>query len=93
MNQDKEENIIKKVLTTEVKYVLGLLVFGFGVVTPYFSMKENIALIQKDISIINNNHEVHIQDIMVELKKIKEDEVGLEKDLTRTNQILIDHIK
>jgi len=93
MNQDKEENIIKKVLTTEVKYVIGLLVFGFGVVTPYFQMRENISLIQKDISTINNNHEAHIQDIMTELKEIKKNEVELEKNLAITNQVLIDHIK
>jgi hypothetical protein len=88
----ENENLIKKILTTEVKYAIGIVVFVFGVVTPYYQVKEDISLIQKDISIINTNHEVHIQDMIAEIKKIKEDEVTIEKNLAITNQVLIDHL-
>lgn len=83
---------LKQWLTGEVKFVIAVLGFGFGVVAPYFNITQNIALIQKDISIINTNHEAHIQDILVVLSKLKEDEVLIEKDLAITNQILIDHL-
>ena len=65
---------IKSVLTTEVKFIIVVLSFGLGVVAPYYQMKEDIALIKKDISTINANHEVHIQDIMQSLKDIQEDQ-------------------
>lgn len=66
---EQETSLIKKVLTSEVKYVVGIIFFVFGVVNPYYNMKQDIALIQKDISIINLNHEAHIQDILQELKE------------------------
>ena len=69
------ESTIKKVLTTEVKFVIGLIVFVLGGVAPYYQMKQDIALIQKDISIINTNHEAHIQDILKNIEEIKKQEI------------------
>lgn len=61
---------IKSVLSTEVKFVIAVLGFAFGVVAPYYTMKQDVALIQKDISNINSNHIVHIQDLTQEIKDI-----------------------
>ena len=87
-----EESKILKILKSEIGVVISIASFLLVVLVPYYSIKTDIALIQKDISIININHEQHIQDILNELTKIKEDEVTLEKDLAITNQTLIDHI-
>ena len=87
-----EESKILKILKSEIGVVISIASFLLVVLVPYYSIKIDIALIQKDISIININHEQHIQDILNELTKIKEDEVTLEKDLAITNQTLIDHI-
>lgn len=65
---------IKNVLTTEVKFIIAILVFSFGVVSPYFQMKQNIALMQQDIANINANHEVHIQDLTQAIKDIQVDQ-------------------
>jgi hypothetical protein len=88
----KQKSMIKSVLTSEVKYVIGIIVFITGVVAPYYTIRQDIALIQKDISIINTNHETHIQDIITELQKMKEDENTIEKELAITNQVLMDHL-
>lgn len=64
--------LIRSVLTNEVKFVVGIVVFVVGIVAPYYSMRQDVALIQQSISNINTNHEAHIQDILQELKDMKE---------------------
>lgn len=81
MNDNKESNFIRQVLTTEVKYVIAIVGFVLGVVRPYYQMQEHIALIQKDISIINSNHEAHIQDILQGLKEQKQAVIELQKQI------------
>lgn len=71
MSQDNT-SLIRSILNSEVKFVIGIAVFVFGGVAPYFAIKEDIALIQKDIQTINLNHESHIQDIMTRLEKLEE---------------------
>jgi hypothetical protein len=85
MTEAKETNFIRQVLTTEVKYIVAIAVFVFGVAKPYYGMKEDIALIQKDISVINANHEVHIQDIFQEIKEIKAQELDLQRQIILLN--------
>jgi hypothetical protein len=92
MPKKSTETQIKSWFITEVKYIIGVVSICATVGVPYFSIRQDIALIKKDISIINSNHEVHIQDIVTELKKIKEDEITIEKNLAVTNQVLIDHL-
>ena len=58
MEHIKESSFIRQVMSTEVKYVLAIVGFVLGVIRPYYQMQESIALIQKDISIINTNHEL-----------------------------------
>jgi len=63
-------SLIRAVLSTEAKFVLAIVGFVMGVVAPYYQMKQDVALIQKDISVINSNHEVHIQDLSQTVKDI-----------------------
>jgi glutamate dehydrogenase/leucine dehydrogenase len=65
---------IRGMLSAEIKFVIGIVVFVFGVATPYYEMKENIALIKNDIANINSNHEVHIQDLTQAIKDIEVDQ-------------------
>lgn len=65
----KQTNTIKNVLTAEVKFIIYIITIVLGAVAPYYSIKQDIALIQKDISIINSNHLVHIQDISQQIKE------------------------
>lgn len=70
----KETSIIKQVLTNEVKFIIAIITVVLGVVAPYYGQKESIALIQKDISIINTNHEAHIQDLNQKMKDCEEEQ-------------------
>lgn len=63
-------SLIRAVLSTEAKFVLAIVGFVMGVVAPYYQMKQDVALIQKDISVINSNHEVHIQDLSQTVKEM-----------------------
>lgn len=81
MNEAKEKNVIRQVLTTEVKWVLGVIMFVFGIAGPYYGMRQDIALIQKDIEIINVNHQAHIQDILQQQKEQSAQIIDLQKQL------------
>lgn len=80
-----ETNLIKQVLSSEVKFILGIIVFVFGVASPYYSMRQDIVLIQKDISTINSNHEVHIQDILQTMKDQQSQIIELQKQIILIN--------
>lgn len=67
----KEESMIKQVLTTEVKFIIGVITIALGVVAPYYGIRQDIALIQSSISNINSNHEAHIQDIQQNIKDLQ----------------------
>lgn len=71
-NDNKTAGVIRSILTSEVKFIISVIGFVVGVVTPYYSLKQDVALIQNDISNINSNHEVHIQDILQEQKEINQ---------------------
>jgi len=81
MEDDKNYTVIRRVLTTEVKWILGVVMFVFGIAGPYYGMKQDIALIQKDIEVINLNHEVHIQDILQAQKEQSQQIIELQKQL------------
>lgn len=68
--QGATANLIRAVLSTEVKFVIGIVGFVMGVVAPYYSMKQDMALIQQSISIINSNHLTHTQDLAQEIKDV-----------------------
>ena len=81
-HEQHDTNLIRSVLTSEVKWVIALATFVVTVVAPYYSIKESIALIQQDISTINTNHEAHIQDILTRMEK------GDIRDSERDKQII-----
>lgn len=65
----KEENTY---FTTNVKWMVSIALFVVGVVAPFYSQRQDIALIQQSIGNINVNHEAHIQDILQEMKEMKQ---------------------
>lgn len=70
-NENKStSSLVRSILTTEVKFILGVIGFVMGVVTPYYSLKQDTALIQKDIAIINSNHLSHTQDLAQDVKDV-----------------------
>lgn len=56
-------DIVKTILSGEVKFVIAVIGFVVGVITPFYQTKQDVALIQKDVSIINTNHLAHMQDL------------------------------
>lgn len=84
--ENNNATLIRSVLTTEVKWILGVIMFVFGIAGPYYGITQDIALIQKDISIINSNHEVHIQDLVQTQKDQSMQILELQKQF---NQLLI----
>lgn len=66
--QTPTANLIRAVLSTEVKFIIGIVGFVMGVVAPYYSMKQDVALIQQSIATINSNHLTHTQDLAQEIK-------------------------
>lgn len=81
MDNNKETNLIRSILTTEVKYILGIIIFVAGVVAPYYGIRQDVALIKQDINIINTNHESHIQDIVQQQKEMSAQILELQKQL------------
>jgi len=69
-NTSNTSNLIRAILSSEAKFVIGIVGFVVGVVAPYYGMKQDLALIQKDIAIINSNHSAHIQDLSQEVKDV-----------------------
>jgi len=87
-NQAQTESIVKKILTSEVKYVIGIVLFLVGVVAPYYDIKTEIALIKQ-------NHYAHIETMTgqikensEEIKQMKETEVKLMTTIAENNVIL-----
>lgn len=68
-NEALKTSTIKNVLTSEVKFIIYIITIVLGAVAPYYSIRQDIALIQKDIAIINSNHILHIQDIAQSMKE------------------------
>lgn len=73
LQQLKNETWLKKVLTTEVKYILGIIVFAAGVVAPYYEIKTDIALIKQ-------NHMSHIEAMSKDILKCVEEAKDLRED-------------
>lgn len=67
-NNPNTASLIRAILSSEAKFVIGVVGFVVGVVAPYYQMKQDVALIQQSISNINSNHEMHIQDLAQQTK-------------------------
>ena len=78
-NNTQTESIVKKILTSEVKYAIGIIIFLVSVVAPYYDIKTEIALIKQNhyahIETMNKN----IESSMVEIKELKEEQTELMK--------------
>lgn len=88
-NLNQTESIVKRVLTSEVKYLIGILIFLFGVVAPYYDIKQEIALIKQ-------NHLAHIETMQrsidsntSEIKDMKKIELDLMKEISAQNAKII----
>jgi hypothetical protein len=46
-----------------VKFAITSLAFLFGVLAPYYQVRQDIALIQQSIRTIETNHLAHVQDL------------------------------
>jgi len=83
-NQPINNNVetkFKKYLTSEVKFVIGVVMFAVGLIKPYYEMKQDIRLMQNDISNINSNHIAHMQDLKQEIKDLQEEQNHLTKEM------------
>lgn len=65
------ENQNQYLTKKEIVAIVSVVVFLFPVVVSYFKIQTEIALIRQSIDNINNNHTVHIQDTLQEIKEIK----------------------
>ncbi len=70
--------------------VMWILMFVFN---PMSKVTTDIALIQKDISIINLNHEAHIQDILKNIEELKKQDKELDDKLDLQQQAIIKLLK
>lgn len=88
-NSYKEQTIVQQVLTSNVKFVIGVITIALGVVAPYYSIRQDIAVINDNISNINSNHEVHDQDILQSIKDLNVQEVNQEAQIIELQKELI----
>jgi hypothetical protein len=72
---------LKTVLTSEIKFIIYIITIVLGALAPYYSIKQDIALIQKDIAIINSNHILHIQDLAQQMKEQQTEIKELQKQI------------
>ena len=61
-NEAQTENIVGKILSSNVKWFIGLAMFIAGVVAPYYQIKSDIAL-------ITNNHFAHMETMTREIER------------------------
>lgn len=76
-----ETSLIKQVLTSEVKFIIGIIIFVVGVAGPYYGQRQDIALIRSDINNINTNHEAHIQDLTQQIKDLNVKQSDLQQQI------------
>ena len=68
----EEQRSMKDYLTTEVKFIIAIVGFVLGVVAPYYSIKQDVALIKE-------NHFTHIEAIQTQIKEMKERDMVLQE--------------
>jgi len=61
-NEAQTENIVKRILTSEVKYVIGIVIFLVGVVAPYYDIKQDVVLIKQ-------NHIAHMETMTKQIQE------------------------
>jgi uncharacterized membrane-anchored protein YhcB (DUF1043 family) len=64
-NHEQTENIVKRILSSEVKWIIALVIFIVGVVAPYYQIRQ-------DVELIKQNHLAHIEQIEKNVEKMQE---------------------
>jgi len=89
-NTAQTENIVKRILSSEVKYLIGVVLFLAGVVAPYYEIKTEIALIKQ-------NHYAHIEAMTKQIEqnsndilKIQESQFVIVKTLAVQNSQILE---
>lgn len=88
-----DESKILKVLRSEAGIVVSIVTILVGIMVPYFNIVNDISLIQKDIAIINTNHEAHIQDILQSIKEMNAKNAEQDRDIQNSREALIKLLK
>ena len=83
------EGNFKQYLTNEVKFIIGIGSFLIAVGIPYFGIRTDIALINQSIANINQNHEVHIQDIDQAILAIQTQQKADEEKIIANQEAII----
>jgi len=73
----EREDWLKRYLTTEIKYLIGIIVFVAGVVAPYYQIKQDIAIIQENHFSHMEQMSKEIADNGVNIKELKETQITL----------------
>jgi len=63
--KETQETLLKKYLTTEVKYIIWIVAFVWGIAVPYFWIRQDIALIKQ-------NHMAHIESLSKDIARMSE---------------------
>lgn len=71
-NDIKNTNIIKQVLTSEIKFIIAIITIVLGVVAPYYQIKQ-------DVSLIKENHYTHIENMQKEILELKAKDTEMQK--------------
>lgn len=83
-NNVQTESIVKKILTSEVKYILGIVIFLVGVVAPYYDIKTEIALIKQ-------NHYSHIETMTKQIEDNSNEIKELKETQTKLMQVIAEN--
>ncbi|HSV94556.1 MAG TPA: hypothetical protein VLH94_01060 [Spirochaetia bacterium] len=67
-----EESKWRGWLTSEVKFIIGIIGFVIGVVAPYYDIKQDVALIKQ-------NHYTHIEQLQKDIAQLNERDVRLQE--------------
>lgn len=91
MNEERRfDDKIEKWYETKAVFLTTILVPVSAIFLFIGGIKTDIALIQQSIQNINANHEVHIQDILQEIKQMKtEQEKQQDQIIELQKQILV----
>lgn len=86
----KNESAIKKILTSEVKYIIAIIIFLVGVVAPYYDIRQEIALIKQNHLAHIENISNSIKEMQSEIKDMKSTEILLMTKIAEQNSKIID---
>ena len=81
MEHNVNTNNLRKYLTLEVQRIVGVIVFCAWVLAPFYSIKQDVALISKDIEMIKENHMRHVEAFAKDITRMSEEQSSQQKML------------